>query len=137
MDEPAKDAAPSSLKSASAVKAGKAASQGGEVALIYTTFPSKSEAKKAGRTLVESGLAACVNIFPKMTSLYVWEGEFQESREAAMLIKTAKERSADVLAEVKRLHPYSLPARLLIAVDGGGDDFLQWIRNQSGFTASL
>ena len=108
-----------------------------KVALIYTTFPSKSEAKKAGRALVESGAAACVNIFPKMTSLYIWEGKVQQSREAAMLIKTAKERGADVLSEVKRLHPYSLPARLLLAVDGGGDDFLQWICDQSGLKASL
>jgi periplasmic divalent cation tolerance protein len=113
-----------------------AVGEGGEVALIYTTFPSKGEAKKAGRALVESGMVACVNIFPKMTSLYVWQGEMQESKEAAMLIKTAKERSADVLAEVKRLHPYSLPARLLLAVEGGGDDFLDWIRNQSGVKAS-
>jgi periplasmic divalent cation tolerance protein len=137
MDEPAKNAAPSSLETAGAGKAGSAGSQMSEVALIYTTFPSKSEAKKAGRALVESGVAACVNIFPKMTSLYIWEGEVQESREAAMLIKTARERGADVLAEVKRLHPYSLPARLLLAVDGGGDDFLQWICSQSGVKASI
>lgn len=105
------------------------------VALIYTTFPSKGEAKKAGRALVESGMAACVNIFPKMTALYVWQGEVEESREAAMLIKTARERSAEVLAEVKRLHPYSVPARLMLAVEGGGDDFLEWINSQSGVTA--
>jgi periplasmic divalent cation tolerance protein len=116
--------------------AGSAVGTGGEVALIYTTFPSKGEAKKAGRALVESGMAACVNIFPKMTSFYMWQGALEESKEAAMLIKTARERAADVLAEVKRLHPYSLPARLLLAVEGGGDDFLEWIRAQSGVKAS-
>jgi periplasmic divalent cation tolerance protein len=107
----------------------------GRVALIYTTFPSKGEAKKAGRALVESGMVACVNIFPKMIAMYVWQGELQQSREAAMLIKTAKARSAEVLAEVKRLHPYSVPARLVLAVDGGGDDFVQWICDQSHPTA--
>jgi len=101
------------------------------VALIYTTFPSESEAKKAGRLLVESGFAACVNIFPQITSLYIWDGALQESGEAAMLIKTAKDRSEAVLAEVKRLHPYSLPARLVLAVEGGGADFLGWIVSQS------
>jgi periplasmic divalent cation tolerance protein len=105
------------------------------VALIYTTFPSKSEAKKAGRALVESGMAACVNIFPKMTALYVWQGELQESKEAAMLIKTARARGAEVLAEVKRLHPYSLPARLMLAVEGGGDDFIEWICGQTHVNA--
>jgi periplasmic divalent cation tolerance protein len=108
----------------------------GEVVLVYTTFPTKGEAKKAGRALVESGLAACVNIFPKMVSFYVWEGEVQKSKEAAMLIKTARHRAEDVLAEVKRLHPYSLPARLMLAVDGGGGDFLEWIQQQTGVTAA-
>jgi len=107
-----------------------------EVVLVYTTFPTKGEAKKAGRALVESGLAACVNIFPKMVSYYVWDGEVQKSKEAAMLIKTARNRAEDVLAEVKRLHPYSLPARLMLAVDGGGADFLEWIQQQTGVTAA-
>ena len=107
-----------------------------EVALIYTTFPTKSEAKKAGRALVASGLAACVNIFPKMVSIYIWEGEVQQSKEAAMLIKTARHRADAVLTEVKRLHPYSLPARLMLAVDGGGSDFLEWIQQQTGVTAA-
>ncbi len=136
MDDFAQNAAPSSLRPADA-ETGGGGEQGCRVALIYTTFPSEGEAKKAARALIESGVAACVNIFPKMTALYIWEGELQEADEAAMLIKTARERSAEVLAEVKRLHPYSLPARLLLAVDGGGDDFLEWIRNQSGVKASL
>jgi periplasmic divalent cation tolerance protein len=110
--------------------------EAGQVTLIYTTFPSKSEAKKIGRALIESGMAACVNIFPKMTSIYVWEGEVQESREAAMLVKTASHRAEDVLAEIKRLHPYSLPARLALAVDGGGADFLEWITRQTGANAA-
>lgn len=105
---------------------------GCEAALIYTTFPSLDEAKKAGKALVENGLAACVNIFPEMTSIYIWEGGLEESREAAMLIKTARARSEDVLEQVKRLHPYSLPARLMLAVDGGGEDFLQWILSRTG-----
>jgi periplasmic divalent cation tolerance protein len=108
----------------------------GRAALIYTTFPTKSEAKKAGRALIENGLAACVNIFPKMVSIYKWEGEVQKSKEAAMLIKTSSHRAEEVLAEIKRLHPYSLPARLTLAVDGGGSDFLEWIQQQTGVTTA-
>ena len=135
MDKSAKNTVPSSRRTAAAEEDGAGREAARRVALIYTTFPSKSEAKKAGRALVESGMAACVNIFPKMTSFYIWQGELEESREAAMLIKTARERSSEVLAEVKRLHPYSLPARLVLAVEDGGDDFLEWIRTQSGVTA--
>jgi len=100
--------------------------------LIYTTFPSQSEAKKLGRALVESGLAACVNIFPQMLAIFSWEGKIDEADEAAMIVKTVRAREAEVLAEIKRLHPYAVPARLVLPVSGGGGDFLRWIAEQSG-----
>ncbi|NJM34330.1 MAG: divalent-cation tolerance protein CutA [Rhodomicrobium sp.] len=100
--------------------------------LIYTTFPSLSDAKSAGAALVEARLAACVNIIPQMTAIYLWEGKLEESSEAAMIVKTAAARSQAVLEEIKRLHPYSLPARLVLPVTGGGADFLAWISKQCG-----
>lgn len=103
-----------------------------DAALIYTTFPSQDEAKKVGRALVESAVAACVNIFPQMTAIYVWEGKVEENSETAMIVKTTAARSPEVLAEVKRLHPYSVPARLVLPVIGGGEDFLNWIATQCG-----
>jgi periplasmic divalent cation tolerance protein len=135
MNQSAENAIPPLMQADGAEDSGAGREAARRVALIYTTFPSKGEAKKAGRSLVESGMAACVNIFPKMTAFYVWQGQVEQSREAAMLIKTARERSAEVLAEVKRLHPYSVPARLVLAVEGGGDDFLEWIASQSGVGA--
>lgn len=100
--------------------------------LIYTTFPSQSEAKRVGRALVEDGLAACVNIFPHMVAIFSWQGAVEEAQEAAMIVKTVKAREGDVLAEIKRLHPYTVPARLVLPLAGGGEDFLQWIAEQCG-----
>ena len=56
--------------------------------LIYATFPSVAEAERIGGALVDQGLAACVNILPGMTAIYVWEGKRQRDSEAAMIIKT-------------------------------------------------
>ena len=42
--------------------------------LIYTTFPSLEEAKRVGDALVSARLAACVNMFPGMISIYEWKG---------------------------------------------------------------
>ena len=98
--------------------------------LVYTTFPSLDDAKKTGRFLVENALAACVNIVPGMTSVYVWQGAVQEDQEVIMLVKTTAARSDLVLSEIKRLHPYSVPARLVLPVGGGGEDFLDWIAAQ-------
>ena len=96
--------------------------------LIYTTFPGLAEAKSAGRDLVAKQLAACVNIFPQMTSIYVWDGQTEETQEVVMLVKTVERCRGAVLEDIKRLHPYDVPARMVLPVTGGGEDFLAWIR---------
>lgn len=102
------------------------------VILVYTTFPSLSDAKQAGAALVAAGLAACVNIFPQMIAIFAWQGAIEEANEAAMIVKTVEARAEEVLAEIKRLHPYTVPARLILPVTGGGEDFLGWIAQQCG-----
>ncbi|MBW2613850.1 MAG: divalent-cation tolerance protein CutA [Deltaproteobacteria bacterium] len=41
--------------------------------LVYITVGDKDEVRSIGRVLVESNLAACVNILEHMTSMYRWE----------------------------------------------------------------
>jgi periplasmic divalent cation tolerance protein len=105
-------------------------SQDSDAILIYTTFPSSSDAKKAAHVLVRSGLAACVNLIDHMTAIYLWDEEVEEDSEVAVIVKTVRSRSDEVLAEIKRLHPYSTPARMVLPVIGGGEDFLSWIAVQ-------
>jgi periplasmic divalent cation tolerance protein len=99
--------------------------------LIYSTFPSAEEAERVGGALVDRGLAACVNIFPGMTAIYVWQGKRERGSEAAMLIKTRAALAARVIAEAKKMHPYTNPALLVLPVDGGSEDFLRWIAEQT------
>jgi periplasmic divalent cation tolerance protein len=100
--------------------------------LIYSTFPSTAEAERVGGALVERGLAACVNIFPQMTAIYIWEGKRQRESEAAMLIKTRAELADRVVAEARKLHPHTNPALVVLPITGGSQDFLQWIAEQTG-----
>ena len=99
--------------------------------LIYSTFPSPEEAERIGGALVERGLAACVNIFPGMTAIYVWDGKPQRDTEAAMLIKTRAELADTVVVEGRKMHPYSNPAFVVLPITGGSTDFLSWIAEQT------
>ena len=80
---------------------------------------------------IDRGLAACVNIFPGITSIYVWEGQRQRESETAMLIKTRAALAAQVIAEVRALHSYSNPALLVLPIVEGSPDFLNWIAAQT------
>jgi len=102
-----------------------------KLVLIYATYASMAEAERIGEVLIDRGLAACVNIFPGMTSIYVWEGKRQRESETAMLIKTRQAAAAKVIAEVRALHSYSNPALVVLPIIEGSADFLAWIATQT------
>ena len=58
--------------------------------IVYTTFPNEEDARKLGAYLIEERLAACVNVFPGMVSIYRWQDNIETASEAAMIIKTRK-----------------------------------------------
>jgi periplasmic divalent cation tolerance protein len=99
--------------------------------LIYTTFATVEDAKALGNALVERRLAACVNIFPGMVSIFEWKGAREEASEVAMIIKTRAGLTDAVLAEAKVLHPYEVPALLVIPTGGGSAEYCAWIRAQT------
>ncbi len=98
------------------------------VVIVYGTYPSAEVAERIGAGLVEGGLAACVNIIPGMTSIYVWEGRLQREPEVVMLVKTVAGQAAAVVATVRGAHPYTNPALLVVPAAGGSQDFLAWVR---------
>lgn len=100
--------------------------------LIYTTFPSLEDAKRVGEALVKGRLAACVNMFPGMISIYEWQGALEEGHEAAMIIKTRASLAEAAMAEVRRHHPYELPALLVLPTQGGSAEYCDWIAAQTG-----
>ena len=99
--------------------------------LIYTTFPGLDEARRVGEALVAARLAACVNMFPGMISIFEWKGAREEAGEVAMIVKTRSALTETVLAEIKRLHPYELPALLVLPTEGGSAEYCGWILSET------
>ncbi len=97
------------------------------IRFIYMTTGSLEEARRIGRELVSTRLAACVNILPQMQSIYVWESQLQEDTEVVMIAKTTAARTAELIAKVKSLHSYSVPCVVSLAVEDGHAPFLEWI----------
>ena len=97
------------------------------VVFVYTTYPSIVEAETAGRALVERGLAACVNILPRMISHFRWKGVVERGEEAVMLIKTRASLAEAVCAAVKAAHPYETPAVLVLPIESVDQTYLAWI----------
>ena len=101
-----------------------------EFVFVYSTFPDRATAEKTGRALVEAKLAACVNVFAPMTSIYEWEGKLESSKEFAVFIKTRGELADRAIRAARPLHPYTVPCFLVLPIAGGNDDYLAWARGQ-------
>jgi periplasmic divalent cation tolerance protein len=95
--------------------------------LVLTTAGSESEARKIAHALVEPRLAACVNIIPRIHSVYRWEGKVEEAEEYLLLIKTTKAREEEVRAAIRELHSYELPECIAIPIESGSMEYLKWL----------
>lgn len=94
--------------------------------IVMTTAGSVDEARRIAETLVDRKLAACVNIVPRVVSIYRWKGKVEEAEEWLLWIKTAApfEKVRDVILE---MHSYELPECLSISIESGSPDYLKWL----------
>jgi periplasmic divalent cation tolerance protein len=102
-----------------------------EFVLVYSVFPNHEVAEKIARVILNARLAACVNIFPPMTSLCEWGGKLETSRETAAIIKTRRSLAEKVIEAARPLHPHTIPCFLILPVAGGNPEFLNWLHGQT------
>ena len=99
--------------------------------LIYITVGSTEEARAIGRKLVEERLAASVNIFDNIHSIYWWGGQMQEEPEAVLIAKTKQVLVSVVIEKVKAMHSYELPCIVSLPIADGHGPFLDWIGKET------
>jgi periplasmic divalent cation tolerance protein len=95
--------------------------------LVLTTTSSLEEAKEIAHVLVERHLAACVNIIPRIESVYRWEGKVEEAQEYLLLVKTTQEVFGRLRDALHELHSYDVPECIAIPVEDGSVPYLNWI----------
>lgn len=102
-----------------------------DVVFLYVTAPSGT-APAIAEALIGERLAACVNIAPRIQSIYRWNGAIERCEEASMIVKTTAAKAEQARDAIERLHPYKTPVIAAIAVDHAksGGPFLDWIKNE-------
>ena len=96
--------------------------------LFLVTVPTIDEGQKIARNLVESKLAACVNIIKNISSIFRWKGEIEEDSEHLLLIKTTEEKSDLLIQKINEIHSYSEPECIGIKIEKGSETYLKWIK---------
>lgn len=96
--------------------------------IVLTTTPNITEAESLAANIVESKLAACVQILPQMTSVYVWEGKIQKEAEHLLLIKTLPEKWDELRDFITANHGYDVPEIVAVEANKLNESYLAWIR---------
>lgn len=102
-----------------------------EYIFVYMTTADRAEAEKIGRVLVETRLAACVNMLPGMRSLYWWKGAVETGSETVLIAKTRRSLLDALTAKVRQLHSYKVPCVVALPIQGGNPDFLAWLEEET------
>lgn len=95
--------------------------------LVVTNVPTAELATAIAASLVEQGVAACVNILPAVQSVYRWQGKIEQAVEIPLLIKTIVSRYTELEAAICAMHPHEIPEIIAIDIDAGLPAYLNWI----------
>lgn len=95
--------------------------------VVVTTVGTEEQALEIARRLVESRLAACVNILPGVRSVFRWKGKVQDETEFLLMAKTVSENFERVRQTMKELNAYELPEILGFPADHADPAFAKWV----------
>jgi periplasmic divalent cation tolerance protein len=96
---------------------------------VTTTVASMEDARRLARGLVETGLAACVQIETIEASVYRWDGRLCEDPEVRLTIKTLPSAREAMQAFFDANHPYDVPQFTAVVAECSRA-YADWVRSE-------
>jgi periplasmic divalent cation tolerance protein len=106
-------------------------SSGTGLSICYVTVPDEASTNSLASKLVETKLAACVNIIPGIKSTYFWEGKVNQDSELLLMIKTRNSLREDLISFVKENHTYTVPEIICTDIAAGSPAYLKWVMDST------
>ena len=95
--------------------------------VVFITAANREEAARIADMLVDSHLAACVQIMPEMESVYRWQGKIERAMEVLLIAKTVASKFGELEREVCALHSYETPEIVAVPIVAGSASYLEWL----------
>ncbi len=100
-----------------------------DAVVVLTTVPTEEQAVTLARKIIESKLAACVQVLPPMKSFYWWENDVQVDSEHLLLIKTLADKYDELEKFIQTNHSYDVPEIVAFKASDAAENYLDWMKN--------
>ena len=98
-----------------------------EILLVLTNCPDEETANSIALAVIEAQLAACVNILPRIQSIYRWQGVVESATEIPLFIKSTAANYPALEKLIAGLHPYETPEIIALPISQGLPAYLNWV----------
>ncbi len=99
-----------------------------EPVVIMTTTNTEREAKHLAEILIRERLCACVQIIPKIHSVYEWQGKICSEQEYLLMMKTFDKLVSKVRKKLEDEHSYEVFEFLVLPVIEASDEYAEWMK---------
>ena len=96
---------------------------------VQTTFATAKDAANVARALITERLAACAQIVPAVTSLYIWDDSLKQEAEVLLLLKATEESWTALRDRLAELHPYDTPEIIAVPISHASYEYATWVRD--------
>ena len=98
--------------------------------VLFITTATAEEAQRISNALLEQRKVACVNIVPRVSSSFWWQGKLDSAQESLLIIKTKASLLSEIVKLVREIHSYDIPEIIALPIIGGNQDYLEWINKE-------
>lgn len=99
--------------------------------IVWTTVDRLDVARRLAASLLESRLAACVQIDSPIESHYRWEGRVEVDVEYRLIIKSRASLTAVLIDHLTQNHPYDEPQIVVTPVTDSASGYARWVIEQT------
>ena len=97
-----------------------------KIKVILTTFSKMDDARLLCEKLVEADLSPCIQLIPKIISIYKWDKKINEDSELLALIKLEDDNEKRILKFLYKNHSYDTPEIISINAEILNKEYRDW-----------
>ena len=95
--------------------------------IVLMTTPTREEAEKTARSLLNQRLIACANVIGPISSLFWWKEKISQESEFLVLMKSSEVLFEELTMAVKQMHSYDVPEIVAAPIAKCEHSYLEWL----------